>query len=170
MSVKPLPSLIKNNLSWKAFRFAKWNQITATGSNGTRTPDYLGARDSDGDGIPDGWLAWFFGHVNGQASDKSRAREDADGDGLDTLHEFIAHTNPRLPQSTLRVTGIQQASPANYRLTWLSVVGLNYRVESGPAPSGPWTLVRNVASSGNGTTSTVVAGAPPRMFYRVSTP
>src|SRR5262245_19197961 len=38
--------------------------------------------DSDGDGIPDWWMSLYFGHPTGQASDHSRAQDDADGDGM----------------------------------------------------------------------------------------
>src|SRR5262249_12078269 len=36
---------------------------------------------SDTDGIPDWWRLAYFGHALGQAADKSRGTDDADGDG-----------------------------------------------------------------------------------------
>jgi len=52
--------------------------------------------DSDGDGIPDWWMEVNFGHPTGLASDNSRAQDDADGDGLTNLQEYIGGTNPRV--------------------------------------------------------------------------
>jgi hypothetical protein len=53
-----------------------------------------GFTDSDNDGIPDAWTVKYFGHPTGQASDKSRATDDPDGDGLTNLQEYQAGTNP----------------------------------------------------------------------------
>ena len=51
--------------------------------------------DSDGDGIPDSWMMQHFGHSTGLASDRSRAQDDADGDGMSNLQEYLAGTDPR---------------------------------------------------------------------------
>jgi len=51
--------------------------------------------DSDGDGIPDWWLMQYFGHPTGMASDKSRAQDDANGDGLSNRQKFVNRSNPR---------------------------------------------------------------------------
>ncbi len=95
---------------------------------------------------------------------------DTDGDGLDNLHEYIAHTDPRAPQSVLRVTAFQPGAPGNYLLTWKSVAGLTYRIFTASAPGGPFTFLKTVASAGDGTTSTAVAGPGGQFFYRVVTP
>ncbi len=147
--------------------FANWSVITNTGTStrGIRTPDYLGGLDSDGDGIPDGWEAFY-----GLKKNVSDSGLDTDGDGLDNLHEFIAHTNPRVPQSVLRVTAFQPGSSGSYSLTWQSKVGLNYRIFTAAAPGGPFTFLKAVASAGDGTTSTNVAGPAGQFFYRVVTP
>ena len=145
--------------------FSYWNVVTGTGASGTRAPNFPGGLDTDSDGIPDGWEVFY-----GLNKDVKDGTLDTDGDSLDNLHEYIAHTNPRLPQSVLRVTAIQQAGGQNYLLTWQSVAGLTYRIESASSLGGQWSFVKNVASSGTGTTSTTVAGAPPRRFFRVLTP
>ncbi len=51
--------------------------------------------DTDNDGMPDAWMNKYFGHPTGQASDLSRAQDDADNDGLTTMQEFIAGTDPK---------------------------------------------------------------------------
>ena len=145
--------------------FANWSLITGSGTHGIRTPNYPGGVDTDGDGIPDGW-EYFYG-LNAAVPDGGI---DTDGDGLDNLHEYIAHTDPRTPQSVLRVTAFQPAGAGNFSLTWQSVAGLTYRIFTAPAPGGPFTFLKNVASAGDGTTSTTVAGPAGQFFYRVVTP
>ncbi len=50
--------------------------------------------DADGDGMPDDWeLAHGF-----NPHESSDADEDADGDGLTNLQEFLGHTDPRSPE------------------------------------------------------------------------
>ena len=145
-------SYIRLNASGDALSeyFANWSIITNSGTHGTRTPDYLGGVDSDG------WET-FYG-LNKNAADSG---VDTDDDGLDNLHEYIAHTDPRVPQS---------GAPGNYLLTWQSVAGLNYRILTAPAAGGPFTFLKNVASAGDGTTSPTVAGPAGQFFYRVVTP
>jgi len=52
------------------------------------------ALDSDGDGIPDWWMVKYFGHPTGQAGDQSLAGDDADGDGISNLQEYLNGTDP----------------------------------------------------------------------------
>jgi hypothetical protein len=60
----------------------------------------LPALDNDGDGIPDWWMIQCFGHPTGQVGDLSRAQDDADGDGMNNLQEFLAGTMPIDPASS----------------------------------------------------------------------
>ncbi len=145
--------------------FADWSLISGTGTSGTRTPQYLGGIDTDGDGIPDGWEL-FYG-LNRNVAD---ATLDTDGDGLDNLREFIAHTNPLSPNSTLRITAVQKPGATTYGLTWQSVAGLTYRILSAPAPGGPYTHIQTVPSAGNVTTSTTIVAPGPPLFLRVAVP
>ncbi len=145
--------------------FANWNAATATGASGVRAPSYPGGVDTDGDGIPDGWEL-FYG-LNRNVADASL---DTDGDGLDNLREFIAHTNPLSPNSTLRITAVQKSGVSLYGLTWTSVKGLTYRILSAPAPGGPYTHIQTVPSAGDGTTSTTIVAPVPPLFLRVAVP
>ncbi|HTQ49952.1 MAG TPA: hypothetical protein VMJ12_04515, partial [Candidatus Acidoferrales bacterium] len=49
---------------------------------------------SDTDGIPDWWRLAYFGHALGSAADNSRGPDDADGDGISNLTEFLNGSNP----------------------------------------------------------------------------
>jgi Tol biopolymer transport system component len=86
--------------------------------------------DSDGDGIPDWWMLKYFGHPTGQPSDLSRAQDDADGDGLSNLQEYLAGTDPTNFNSVLAL----QVSPVTVAsntvsLTWPAVPGKSYQVQ-----------------------------------------
>jgi glycosidase len=54
---------------------------------------------SDADGLPDWWRLAYFGHALGLAADHSRGTDDADGDGISNLTEFLHGTNPLNPAS-----------------------------------------------------------------------
>lgn len=56
--------------------------------------------DTDNDGLPDWWMMEYFGHPAGQAYDKSRAQDDAVGDGISNRQKFIRGANPRYIGST----------------------------------------------------------------------
>ncbi len=72
-----------------------------------------------------------FGHPIGQAGDKSLAQDDADGDGMTNLQEYLAGTVPTDPNSVFRITIlVAGASNANVRLTWPAVPGKSYQVQS----------------------------------------
>jgi hypothetical protein len=64
----------------------------------------IGDVASDPDGIPDWWRLAYFGHALGLASDRSRAADDADGDGASNLAEFLAGTDPLDAASVFAVT------------------------------------------------------------------
>ncbi len=86
-----------------------------------------GAADTDGDGIPDAWLEHYFGHITGQAGDLSRARDDADGDGMTNLQEYLAGTDPRDAASALRLAiAVIASSNTTATLTWQVSPGKHY--------------------------------------------
>jgi hypothetical protein len=140
---------------------------TVTSANGLITINP--ATDTDGDGIPDWWTQSNFGHTTGQAADKSRASDDADGDGMTNVEEFIAHTAPRDPASALRITVLQRTADGAH-LTFQSVAGKSYRLEyKDSLTNTSWlTAVDNIAGRG-GTTPAIDSTAVgiPQRFYRV---
>jgi hypothetical protein len=92
--------------------------------------------DSDGDGIPDNWMMQYFGHATELASDLSRAQDDADGDGLSNLAEYLAGTNPRDAHSYLSITGIGLGGTNGVQITWGSAPNRLYSLQRAAAVSG----------------------------------
>jgi len=97
----------------------------------------LSMLDSDGDGIPDWWMMQYFGHPTGQAGDSSRAQDDADGDGVNNLGEYLAGTVPTNPGSVLAVHLAMSASGTGGSLNWGTIPGRNYQLLSATNLSNP---------------------------------
>ena len=96
--------------------------------------------DTDADGVPDWWTQLYFGHDAGQAADLSRADDDADGDGMVNLREYISWTDPRDGQSVLRFFSIAPVS-TGVEVGVLTVYGRRYAMERGDLRAGTWMPV-----------------------------
>ncbi len=147
---------------------------TATDSAGN-TSEFSAIRtvaltDSDSDRIPDAWLNARFGHNTGQAGDKSRASDDADGDGLTNLQEYRAGTDPRSATNALRISAIDKISNG-FAINFPSVTDKTYRLEyRDDLVTGSWnTLVDQMLGTG-GTLqiSDLAAAGSARRFYRIA--
>jgi hypothetical protein len=131
--------------------------------------------DSDSDGLPDSWMTQNFGHPTGSAADFSRAQDDADGDGLSNLQEFLAGTSPLDLQSCLRlhVLGVEPGT-GQLQLSFTAVAGIDYTVEySDNVGADLWHKLTDVPAEP--TTHMVVLNDPsvasvPSRFYRLVTP
>ena len=55
---------------------------------------------------------------------------DDDGDGMNNAWEDMAATNPFSSASILRITGISRIQPSSLSVTWSSVNGKTYQLES----------------------------------------
>jgi regulation of enolase protein 1 (concanavalin A-like superfamily) len=110
--------------------------LTLTGTSGSLERSYTVnlsvPADFDGDGIPDAWMYRYFGHPFGQAADKSRATDDADGDGMSNLEEYLAGTDPTNAASNLRITFVSVEN-GSLRLAWTVVGGKSYVVQTATA-------------------------------------
>lgn len=84
--------------------------------------------DSDSDGLPDGWMMQNFGHTTGQAGDLSGAQDDADGDGMSNLAEYLAGTDPRSATSYLRIISLTTAGTNGIQIAWGSASNKLYSV------------------------------------------
>jgi hypothetical protein len=131
--------------------------------------------DSDGDGIPDSWMMQHFGHPTGLASDHSRAQEDADGDGLSNSQEYRVATNPRDPQSCLKLhfQGVG-AGAGRPQFAFTAVAGVDYTVQyCDDLRSGLWHKLTDVLADPMTRIVTLAdpgAAAAPTRFYRVVSP
>lgn len=123
--------------------------------------------DTDANGLPDWWETAHFGvtGVNPNA--------DADGDGMTNFQEFLAGTNPTSAVSRLAITGaalVANGPNRDFRLTFPSVSGVTYRVESSDSLAiGSWTAL-GVDLTGTGTDLQATDSAVntrARRFYRL---
>ncbi|HUK84069.1 MAG TPA: glycoside hydrolase family 15 protein [Verrucomicrobiae bacterium] len=125
-----------------------------------------GSSDYDGDGLPDAWELQYGvspvddGLINGPTG-------DPDGDGLNNLQEYMAGTDPTNSVSALRITNITRLGNGGIVVTWQSVTGKNYAVQSADSLANPFAdLSGTIAAAGSGTSYTNSTAIDAR-FYRV---
>jgi hypothetical protein len=94
---------------------------------------------------------------------------DDDGDGMTNAAEDLAGTNPFDPNSALRMMTLSQPTSNSVTLTWETVPGKKYQVQSAPSAGGTYTGVGPVMTAGPNqfTLNETVSGAQ-LIFYRVA--
>jgi hypothetical protein len=128
--------------------------------------------DDDGDGLPDVWMLRYFGHPNASGPDHSRATDDADGDGVSNLAEYLAGTNPTNRASYLQLTPPTLAGDT-LAVNWTTVGGKHYVVQASATPAGPFvdcSPVITLPGVGEAVTNYADPGVRtnwPRRFYRI---
>jgi len=133
-------------------------------------PQTVTATDTDGDSIPDNWMLSHFGHATGQAGDKSRATDDADGDGLTNLQEFLAGTDPRNPTSHFAILSITSTG-GNVQVGFATVLGKTYQLQyRNDLATGNWLVLADQIFGTGGTIQIAdpTAGSLPKRFYRLA--
>jgi hypothetical protein len=90
---------------------------------------------------------------------------DADGDGMTNAAEDIAGTNPLDPTSVFRITNITLPSSSTVSLTWSSVSGKKYQLETASAPNGTYSSIGNQITASVATTSETVSGSAPAFYH-----
>ena len=146
---------------------------TATDSVAGNTSEFaqnvtVTTTDTDGDGIPDAWMTAKFGHTTGQAGDKSRATDDADGDGMTNLQEFRAGTEPK-QQASIFALPAPTHSGSDFLVGLPTLTGFTYRIEFTDtlAPTSWRPLADQIP--GTGSTINITdpgAGTLAQRFYR----
>jgi hypothetical protein len=131
--------------------------------------------DSDADGIPDAWMIQRFGHATALAGDHSLPQDDADGDTLPNLQEYLAGTDPLDPQSCLKLhpQGVHTGT-GQPEFSFTAVAGVDYTLQfCDHLGSGLWYKLNDVPA--DPTTRIVQVNDPNAAlaltrFYRVVTP
>ena len=77
-----------------------------------RVISFLGDTRPSGasDGIPDSWMLQYFGNIDPNVGTKHKAGDDADGDGVSNLNEFISGTIPTNLNSVLKITSFSRTN------------------------------------------------------------
>lgn len=119
--------------------------VTSGGS--TSTGGYLNAfmlqtytnvtGDSDADGMDDTWEQTYFG---GTSTTNGGMLEDYDGDGFDNYSEFRAGTDPTSTSSRLAFSGGNASSSNGLVVTWSSVNGRLYSIQTSSNLVTSWTV------------------------------
>ena len=161
----PTQTLVTVQIAATAQAAASSNAFHAAFTSRFKTGDLY----SSNDGIPDWWRLQYFGHAAGLAADLSRADDDADGDGMSNLAEFLAGTNPLDGTSVFKITGTVKAGD-EVQLEWTTRSNKTYQLQQsdGLEDGAPWT---NLGSAVEGTDGVVTQsfGAPAgdSRFFRV---
>ncbi len=123
---------------------------------------FLASADSNGDGIPDGWTQQF----GFNPTDSTIATNNADGDVLNNLAEWIADTNPTNGLSFFRLEQIEPGLPASVQ--FLSSSNRQYTLLYTTDFTG-WTNVpAQVDVPGNGGLQSLTdSNSAPHKFYKV---
>ena len=131
--------------------------------------------DTDGDGIPDAWMLQHFGHPTGLASDRSRAQDDADADGMSNRQEHVAGTGPLDSQSALkmRIQGVDSVTGWP-QIGFTAMPGIGYTLQyADTLTPGIWQKLTHVPAAATMriiTLNDVGAASVPIRLFRVVTP
>jgi hypothetical protein len=116
--------------------------------------------DSDFDGMPDDWEV-----SNGTDPGEDDAGLDSDGDGRTNYEEYVAGTHPLNPDSQF---GIAIRLTPSSTLSFQSVTGRVYTIESSPTLPGVWNTVGNELSGTGSTVSVPISVNDQVRFFRVT--
>jgi hypothetical protein len=117
----------------------------------------------------------YFGHPTGLAIDNSRAQDDADGDGMSNLQEYLAGTDPLDAQSVLKLRVLDtDLTTGRPQFAFTAMAGIGYTLLYSDGLTPPiWRKLADVPV--DVTTRAYLVDDPasagvPMRFYRVVTP
>jgi hypothetical protein len=126
-----------------------------------------GPLDASGSGLPIAWEEYYFGTTN------VNPNADPTGTGMSNFQQYLAGTNPNVPNDYLRITAVKDNGVGgSATLTWTSVPSRLYYVEERTnLTSGAWAtnVTLGVVSPDPGSTTTRnLTDAPAtNRFFRV---
>lgn len=118
--------------------------------------------DGDGDGLPDVWEAAYISCADPAV--------DCDNDGLTSLEEYLAGTDPTNAASVLRIDHIVAGNSASLEFQALSNKTYSVQYTDGLGSAAWSKLADVVARPTNGTVIVSDPGAAPHRSYRLVTP
>ena len=124
------------------------------------------AADSNGNGLPDWWEAFYFGSPT--SADPSA---DSSGTGMNNLQKYLAGLNPLDPNSRLAVSAVFPVF-GGWEIDFPAVSGKVYRIEysSDLTLSNGWQILTNNISTNVNTTIQIIdftATNTLNRFYRI---
>jgi hypothetical protein len=126
--------------------------------------------DHVGDGIPDGWRRQYFGGSGTTTNSISCATSDTDFDGMTTLQEYLADTNPTNNSSRLAIIGIASRTNGT-QLSWIGGTGVTQVVEVRrdlADTNDAWTAITtNKPPTGVSNSAVQPAATATNLFYRI---
>ena len=118
----------------------------------------------------DDYDTWAIANFGSASLPQAARTADPDGDGLTNAGEFAAGTDPKDPNSALRILTLT-VDPQQDRATveWQSVSDKRYLIEVASDPQGPWAEAGSQVLSAGDTTQVNVTETPGqvRRFYRI---
>jgi hypothetical protein len=111
-------------------------------------------------GVPYEWMEYYFGSDTNQWPS---AANDSDGDGMNTLQEYLAGTDPTDSNNVLRVQLVN--TPQGIFLNWNTQPGLTYTIQKTTdlVHWSNWGAPRFAA----GTNDSIFVGGGTSGYYRV---